>query len=367
MEYFITKLRNNIFALQKTGDIDAVNEALDTVIDKYLHIIQHNINQFKSHIDQFQSSTNEIFKLNSPDLLGSYPYKQWLENFYHTLRPWDGNPFISNECIEFWLYNLQGEYNDLINNLQNWRDNTSLILANEFRVYGKILRPRQRVNTFSNYFSRIIHQYPFLEAISYSRSHSPKHRSKTPPASPIKSPGSPQTPKTGPTITFTPEKLSFHNIGGMISRINSLCPNGVQFTNNWQYFKANEARFYKERDDYYQWLQRPRSPPRRPRSPPRRPRSPPRRPRSPPRRPRSPPKQKILNCYDILQVHSNATQKDISKQYKKLSIKHHPDKGGNPEVFALISSAYDVVGDPSKRIQYDRDIQQEREMSCTSY
>ena len=34
-------------------------------------------------------------------------------------------------------------------------------------------------------------------------------------------------------------------------------------------------------------------------------------------------------------------------------MKHHPDKGGDQEVFKRITGAYDVLSDPDKRAQYD--------------
>ena len=66
--------------------------------------------------------------------------------------------------------------------------------------------------------------------------------------------------------------------------------------------------------------------------------------------------------YDILQVDRNATQDEIKKSYRKLSIKWHPDKHTNDsekdkkeaeEKFKAISEAYAVLSDPDKKKQYD--------------
>ncbi len=61
--------------------------------------------------------------------------------------------------------------------------------------------------------------------------------------------------------------------------------------------------------------------------------------------------------YAVLGVSSEATQKDITKAYRKLARTHHPDtnKGdvAAEERFKEISAAYDVVGDTDKRAKYD--------------
>ena len=57
--------------------------------------------------------------------------------------------------------------------------------------------------------------------------------------------------------------------------------------------------------------------------------------------------------YDVLGVQVNSDQDTIKKAYRSLAKKHHPDKGGNDEMFKKVSEAYDVLGDESKRQQYD--------------
>lgn len=63
------------------------------------------------------------------------------------------------------------------------------------------------------------------------------------------------------------------------------------------------------------------------------------------------------NFYQVLGVAENATQDEIKKAYRKLAVKHHPDKNrGNKQAeerFKKISEAYDVLGDAKKRSQYD--------------
>ena len=61
--------------------------------------------------------------------------------------------------------------------------------------------------------------------------------------------------------------------------------------------------------------------------------------------------------YKILGVDKKATQEEIKKVYRKLAVKHHPDKNAGDkkaeEKFKEISEAYDVLGDPDKRKKYD--------------
>jgi DnaJ-class molecular chaperone len=57
--------------------------------------------------------------------------------------------------------------------------------------------------------------------------------------------------------------------------------------------------------------------------------------------------------YDILGVPNRSDAKDITKAYRKLALKHHPDKGGNEEEFKEISKAYGTLSDPEQRKLYD--------------
>jgi molecular chaperone DnaJ len=59
------------------------------------------------------------------------------------------------------------------------------------------------------------------------------------------------------------------------------------------------------------------------------------------------------NLYDILGVSKSASADEIKKAYKKLAIKHHPDKGGDEEVFKKISNAYSILSDENKKAEYD--------------
>ena len=65
-----------------------------------------------------------------------------------------------------------------------------------------------------------------------------------------------------------------------------------------------------------------------------------------------------VDYYKALGVAKNAGQDEIKKAYRKLARQYHPDRNpGNQQAeerFKEISQAYDVLGDPDKRKQYDR-------------
>ncbi|MGK2958028.1 MAG: molecular chaperone DnaJ [Acidimicrobiales bacterium] len=60
------------------------------------------------------------------------------------------------------------------------------------------------------------------------------------------------------------------------------------------------------------------------------------------------------NYYKVLGVSEKATQKDITRAYRKLARETHPDAHpGKEDRFKEVSTAYDVIGDPDKRKEYD--------------
>ena len=59
------------------------------------------------------------------------------------------------------------------------------------------------------------------------------------------------------------------------------------------------------------------------------------------------------SLYEVLNVKKSDTCNEIKKSYFKLARTHHPDKGGNPEVFKEILRASEVLTDEHKRKMYD--------------
>lgn len=49
------------------------------------------------------------------------------------------------------------------------------------------------------------------------------------------------------------------------------------------------------------------------------------------------------DSYAVLGLNTNATSEEVTKKYRELSIKHHPDKGGNKETFIQITEAKNKI------------------------
>jgi DnaJ-class molecular chaperone len=66
----------------------------------------------------------------------------------------------------------------------------------------------------------------------------------------------------------------------------------------------------------------------------------------------------MTDPYKVLAVGKSASQDEIKSAYRKLAKKYHPDLNqgaGDVELrFKEVSAAYDILGDPEKRRQYDR-------------
>jgi DnaJ-class molecular chaperone len=64
------------------------------------------------------------------------------------------------------------------------------------------------------------------------------------------------------------------------------------------------------------------------------------------------------DLYRILEVDRSATDEDIKKAYRRLALRHHPDRNPGDDAalraFKEAAYAYSVLSDPGKRLQYDR-------------
>ena len=61
----------------------------------------------------------------------------------------------------------------------------------------------------------------------------------------------------------------------------------------------------------------------------------------------------MKNYYDVLGVNENSSSADITKAFKDLAKKHHPDRGGDEDKFKEVTKAYEVLSDAEKRKVYD--------------
>jgi len=60
-----------------------------------------------------------------------------------------------------------------------------------------------------------------------------------------------------------------------------------------------------------------------------------------------------MNPYTELDIPVDASLETIKQRYRTLAQMHHPDKGGDEELFKRIKLAYEILSDPVRRKQYD--------------
>lgn len=70
---------------------------------------------------------------------------------------------------------------------------------------------------------------------------------------------------------------------------------------------------------------------------------------------------KSLDYYEFLQISPNAEIDTIHRVYRYLAARYHPDNpaSADPEKFALLRMAYEVLSDPARRAEYDATYQTE--------
>jgi DnaJ-class molecular chaperone len=66
----------------------------------------------------------------------------------------------------------------------------------------------------------------------------------------------------------------------------------------------------------------------------------------------------MRNPYDVLGVPKGASEAEVKKAFRRAAKQHHPDRNRtDPKAadrFAELNSAYEILGDPEKRQQFDR-------------
>src|SRR6056300_1446309 len=61
----------------------------------------------------------------------------------------------------------------------------------------------------------------------------------------------------------------------------------------------------------------------------------------------------MKNYYDVLGVNEQSTSAEITKAFKDLAKKYHPDRGGDKDKFQEINEAHDTLKSSQKRHDYD--------------
>jgi len=69
--------------------------------------------------------------------------------------------------------------------------------------------------------------------------------------------------------------------------------------------------------------------------------------------------QPAVNYYDLLQINPHAEIETIERVYRILAGRYHPDNQatGDAEKFRVLSDAYQILRDPVKRAEYDKQFQ----------
>ena len=62
-----------------------------------------------------------------------------------------------------------------------------------------------------------------------------------------------------------------------------------------------------------------------------------------------------LDCYEVMQLSPNADVHTISRVYRMLASRYHPDntETGNSETFIRLAEAHRILSDPDKRAKFD--------------
>ena len=60
------------------------------------------------------------------------------------------------------------------------------------------------------------------------------------------------------------------------------------------------------------------------------------------------------NLYEELGLKKDATKNEIKSSYRSLVKKHHPDAGGEKDKFLKIQNAWEILNDPVKKANYDK-------------
>jgi len=74
----------------------------------------------------------------------------------------------------------------------------------------------------------------------------------------------------------------------------------------------------------------------------------------------------VEGYYDLLGVSRDADADEIKRAYKRMALKHHPDKGGDAEMFKAVTRAFENLSDQDLRREYDRSLLRSRARDGTN-
>jgi curved DNA-binding protein len=63
-----------------------------------------------------------------------------------------------------------------------------------------------------------------------------------------------------------------------------------------------------------------------------------------------------MDYYNTLGIPRNASDAEIKSAYRKMAMKHHPDRGGDEKKFKEVNEAYETLSDPQKKQMVDMGV-----------
>jgi curved DNA-binding protein len=63
-----------------------------------------------------------------------------------------------------------------------------------------------------------------------------------------------------------------------------------------------------------------------------------------------------MDYYTTLGISKNASEAEIKAAYRKMAMKHHPDRGGDEKTFKEVNAAYETLSDPQKKQMIDMGV-----------
>ena len=63
-----------------------------------------------------------------------------------------------------------------------------------------------------------------------------------------------------------------------------------------------------------------------------------------------------MDYYNTLGISKSASEADIKAAYRKMALRHHPDRGGDEKKFKEVTEAYETLSDPQKKQMFDMGV-----------